>query len=226
MANCLDIEILLAEYAEGSLPAPEADRVSEHLTNCAACREELAQERRLRESLSALPGACCPTGVTERVLTRTQTYLSTTARHGQRPQRDERNFSRYWLLGSAGLVAAAILLVLFLPTQSTQNPGLVDRSDIPAGSATVPEEASVDAGVEIVTTTGADEVIVDRLGHSWSRAEIKTAREEAKWILAVTTQIMNRTGRSTLTDVFGRRLPQAVTGSIKSAASTYEGGQG
>ncbi len=183
-SRCADVELLLTEYAAGDLPVADVARVSGHLESCAACRDELAAEQRLRATLNALPQLSCPVEVSvpEQVVTgRTE--------RGRRAGRGE---GRHWLWGGAGLAAAVVLLIVLLPSTPPPPP---DR-------------------------------IVDSTGRTWSRTEIETARLEAKWSLALTAKILDRTGRRTVTDIFGRRLPRAVTGSLEKAASIYEGGQG
>jgi Putative zinc-finger len=57
-------EILLAEYADGTL-TPEAEtEVEAHLAGCARCREELALAREARDALGTLPEVPAPEGLT------------------------------------------------------------------------------------------------------------------------------------------------------------------
>src|SRR5215831_14373241 len=46
---------LLAEFAEGTLAAPQAERVSHHVSTCSDCEQELARWQELYQSLSRLP---------------------------------------------------------------------------------------------------------------------------------------------------------------------------
>ena len=39
MLTCLDIEVLLADYVDGTLPQSDRERVDAHLSTCAACAE-------------------------------------------------------------------------------------------------------------------------------------------------------------------------------------------
>lgn len=50
-----EAEELLPWLVNGSLDAAEAERVEEHLEECADCRAELASERRLAAAMAALP---------------------------------------------------------------------------------------------------------------------------------------------------------------------------
>jgi anti-sigma factor RsiW len=49
-----DIQALLADHLDGSLPAAEAGRVTAHLAECEVCRGELEEARRVRAALSGL----------------------------------------------------------------------------------------------------------------------------------------------------------------------------
>lgn len=64
---------LLPWYAAGSLQDAEAARVQEHLRNCAACREDLAWQRKLLETEAPLPAGLDP----ERALARLMPRLDT-----------------------------------------------------------------------------------------------------------------------------------------------------
>src|SRR5262249_2394338 len=46
---------LLAEFAEGTLAAPQAERVSHHVSSCSECEQELERWQELYQSLSRLP---------------------------------------------------------------------------------------------------------------------------------------------------------------------------
>ena len=51
--TCSELEALLPAYAEGSLPAAEADRVAAHLPGCPGCQRQLAELRALSADLDA-----------------------------------------------------------------------------------------------------------------------------------------------------------------------------
>jgi anti-sigma factor RsiW len=53
--SCRRVEVLLDAHVDGDLRADVAARVDAHLSSCDACRESLAQARRLRDTLRALP---------------------------------------------------------------------------------------------------------------------------------------------------------------------------
>jgi len=50
---CSELEALLPAYAEGSLPAAEADRVAAHLQGCPGCQQQLRELRALSADLDA-----------------------------------------------------------------------------------------------------------------------------------------------------------------------------
>lgn len=50
-----EAEELLPWLANGTLDAPEAERVAQHLEECADCRTQLAAERRLAAEIATLP---------------------------------------------------------------------------------------------------------------------------------------------------------------------------
>ncbi|MBU0742381.1 hypothetical protein KJ554_08555, partial [bacterium] len=60
----------------------------------------------------------------------------------------------------------------------------------------------------------------------WSEQEIRIARGEIRLSLALAARIIEKTERRTVDEVFGHRLPGAVTRSVKTLTSSLEGGQG
>jgi anti-sigma factor RsiW len=59
----------------------------------------------------------------------------------------------------------------------------------------------------------------------WTNEEIADARKDMLYTLALTAAVLDRTSKSAMADVFGDRIPQAVTGSFK-VKSTTRGGNG
>ncbi|MGH2678385.1 MAG: anti-sigma factor family protein, partial [Actinomycetota bacterium] len=57
-------EILLAEYADGTLTPQAEAEVEAHLAECATCREELALATEARAALGSLPEVPAPEGLT------------------------------------------------------------------------------------------------------------------------------------------------------------------
>lgn len=57
-----------AGLVDGALPHTDRDRAVAHLLDCAACRAEVDEQRRLKAALTALPGPDLPTGFAGRLL--------------------------------------------------------------------------------------------------------------------------------------------------------------
>jgi len=62
--------------------------------------------------------------------------------------------------------------------------------------------------------------------NTWTEQELASARSDILATLALTAEIINRTERKTVDEVFGRHLPGAVSSSIKTLTAYLEGGQG
>lgn len=95
----------LADYAAGSLDAARRADLERHLAGCAACRDELARERALRDVLSSMPRLRCPDRVSEAILAEVEG-----------PAAPRGRIFRFagWRRAAAGAVAAAAALVLLL----------------------------------------------------------------------------------------------------------------
>jgi anti-sigma factor RsiW len=87
-------EILLAEYADGTLTPQARAEVDAHLADCATCREDLALARNARAALGILPEVPAPEGLTLNV--RRRARRPATPRTGR------------WVAAAA---AAALLLI-------------------------------------------------------------------------------------------------------------------
>ena len=190
MIDCHDIELLLAEYAAGDLPAETYRQVGDHLAGCAQCRDELELETRLRGRLASLPSPGLSAGAIRR--------LQRIPQAAGRRQAGDPYHRRPWLPVAGLLAAAAVLLVILLPT--TAHRPVADR-----------------LAAETVSPTPSSELSPD---------QIAMVRREALWSVAKTVQIIDRSERSTLSEVFGRRLPQTITGSLRQALPNTQGGQG
>jgi hypothetical protein len=101
---------------------------------------------------------------------------------------------RLWLAGAGTLAAAALAGALFL------------RPTTPV----VPRAASGDA------QAAAEKTYTD--------AEITAARRDLIQTVTLTARILDRTGRSTLAEVFSERLPAAVAGSLRPLGDPTRGG--
>jgi len=68
--------------------------------------------------------------------------------------------------------------------------------------------------------------LADQGDRTWSDEEIRTARGELRYTLALAARIIEESEKSTISEVFGRQLPGVVTKSVKTVTSSLEGGQG
>ncbi len=82
----------------------------------------------------------------------------------------------------------------------------------------------------VFVVPSSERAIVDPVAETseqtWSEEEILTARGEVRFTLALAARIIEKTEKSTISEVFGQRLPGVVTKSVKTLASSLEGGQG
>jgi len=63
-------------------------------------------------------------------------------------------------------------------------------------------------------------------GGIYTPAEVAQARVDVRTSLILAARILERTERHTVVDVFGRQLPQAISGSLRTDSASPEGGQG
>ena len=104
MMNCEKVQIHIAQFAAGDLPAAVRDQVLVHLDTCQECQQELALEFELCQQMADLPLIPCPDHVTRDILEEIEND-------------DRRNSSgnqRFWWIGASGLVAAALAVSLGL----------------------------------------------------------------------------------------------------------------
>ena len=187
--DCTLYEIHLAAYAGGDLPEPEYGAVSSHLSWCDACRAELVREYELRDLLGELPVVACPDRVSERLFA-TLGLDRDVPNPAPRPRRAP-VFGRPPVgplangLMAAGLMAAVLLAALFLP-------GRLGRPDGPGPQASANVPATV-----------------------YSDAEIAQARHDLIASLTMAAEVLDRSREQTMNDVFGNRLPGAVSGSLR-----------
>lgn len=74
--GCLELEALLAEYAEGSLPVAEQRRVDEHLASCVACTQTMADMQVALAVAHQAAEAAPPPRLVARILEQTTGKLS------------------------------------------------------------------------------------------------------------------------------------------------------
>src|SRR5512138_3324574 len=70
MKKCQDIEHLLSLYAEGILTDAEKRAVEEHLTDCAACRKELAYLQKAGQLVDRLSPVEAPPWFEQKIMAR------------------------------------------------------------------------------------------------------------------------------------------------------------
>lgn len=106
--RCETIEMQLAEYVSDELSIGERAEVENHLAICNACREELAREVTLHETMEPMVEVPCPVSVSNIILTEV-------AAADRVPVT-----TSWWSRSSAtlGLIAAAALLAVVLPTRT------------------------------------------------------------------------------------------------------------
>jgi anti-sigma factor RsiW len=122
-------EILLAEYADGTL-TPEAEaEVEAHLAECAACREELALATEARAALGTLPEVPAPEGLTFAV------------RHRARRPGTPRLSRLVGAAAAAVLLASGVLVVIAVTGGNEARVAQRDR-----GSAQAPAPAAEGQG--------------------------------------------------------------------------------
>lgn len=198
MNACRDIELLLAEFLDGDLPPQASQRVTAHLADCRPCAAELDREQRLRGILGQLPPVPCPAQVTDRL----QTAIGRETGRlpaGGRPRPAAR---RYFQAGIAVSLAAALVVMIALRTPQVAPPRLAAEGDGPAAGGRTSSPPM------------------------WTSEELLAARSDLQWTLALTAGVIERTHKATVSDIFGRTLPAAITGSLRSAVETAEGGRG
>ncbi|MGD9549100.1 MAG: anti-sigma factor [Candidatus Krumholzibacteriia bacterium] len=55
---------------------------------------------------------------------------------------------------------------------------------------------------------------------------IRQARRDLAWTLDLAARVIDHNEKETVKDVFGRKIPAAITGSLRSAAEASQGGKG
>ena len=134
---CLEIELILADYADGCLNAAEHEGVTRHLDRCPACRAELGRELHLRGELGSLPVEKCPEQVTDRILAALDAesrQQPTQAEPGPAPRWNGR--LRTW--GAAAVaVAATVVFLVTGPLSRAPGPQELDTEHSPYSEAEI-----------------------------------------------------------------------------------------
>lgn len=110
---------LLAEFAEGTLAAPQAERVSRHVSSCSECEQDLARWQELYQSLSRLPrprvSAALHARILEAVAHEVPVPASVWVARAHRRRRWMAALSGAYAAGVA-LVAATLVGLAFVPS--------------------------------------------------------------------------------------------------------------
>ena len=198
MGSCRDIGLLLTEFLDGDLPPQASQWVTAHLADCRLCAAELDREQRLRGILGQLPPVPCPA----RVMDRLQAAIAREPGRvpvGARPRPAAR---RYFPAGIAVALAATLVVMILAYTPQVVPPRPTAAGERPAADG----------------RTFSPPI--------WTSEQLQAARSDLQWTLALTAGVIERTQKATVSDIFGRTLPAAITGSLRSAVETAEGGRG
>jgi hypothetical protein len=109
---------LLAEFAEGTLADPQAERVSHHVSSCSECEQELAHWQELYQSLSRLPRPQVPAALHARILEAVAHEVPVPASVWVARATRRRCWlaALSWAYASGvGMVAAALVALAFVP---------------------------------------------------------------------------------------------------------------
>lgn len=117
-------------------------------------------------------------------------------------RRPLRGVARRWLAPVAALAAVLALVLLagrFADTGPALSPAPRAAVGVESGSGSAP---------------------------AWSEQELQQAQDEVEYTLALTARLLRKGERSAVQNVFGDRLPRAITDSLRKSLSTNEGDQG
>lgn len=223
--SCSAVRNRLDPFLDGDLTRTEQDRLSAHLEDCPACREELHLARDLRRALrDGLPTLQCPPEVTARVLA---VAREESARAEGPPAATHEALGetlgetlgqrlRAWLAGGAGpghlrpattLAAVAALLLLLVAVPLALRNAL--SPDGPPGQ-TAPEVAA-----------GNDP--------EYTAEEIAQAEHQARLVLAAVAQVGRGAGHAVRDEVFeeaiaqpARRVMESLQGGGSGAGGVHE----
>ena len=101
--NCDTIKELLWAYLENETTAEETAEIETHLEGCAACREELAQQKELKNALASLPDEELPEGYHTELMQKLQAENKVVPFHVKKKTRGWKQLS---------MIAAAVLVVV------------------------------------------------------------------------------------------------------------------
>ncbi|MFH1724421.1 MAG: zf-HC2 domain-containing protein [Elusimicrobiota bacterium] len=130
---------LLSAYFDDALDAGERVRVDKHLPQCAACRRELDELKRVSKSVSALPREDLPAGFLQRLHNKRRE----TEREASRPTAWLPAPARLAAFAAAGLLAA---LIFFREVKYRLAPMMLpEAAQASKGLDAAPDEAEIEA---------------------------------------------------------------------------------
>lgn len=153
-SQCDDFIPALVRAAEGALPEAERAALDAHLLTCTACAEALADQRAMRQALSALAAAPATSTVGARVMA----TLRAEAEAAGPSWSDALDFRRWtWRLVP---VAAALALVVASVARTSADATVESTSpERPASSALITGEVSGDELLLLLLNGTADATI-------------------------------------------------------------------
>lgn len=206
--TCANCGPELTGWAAGELPADVREAVAAHLADCPACRLDLDRELALRATLAGLPTAPCPEAVSRRLLA-----MVATERLAVRRRR-------------LGLTAAGVLIAATLAAVLLLRPGARPDGAVPVatGSAATPTHPTVNAGAPAPAPFDAAAHAARMAAAGYTPAQVAAARRDLIRSVALAAHVLDRTGRTAISDVFSEQIPAAVAGSLRPLDDPTRGG--
>jgi len=90
--KCADLEILLCDYVDGTLTAPERATVQAHLDTCASCRELVADATAATEFMQRVPAVEAPPALVNKIL-----FEARDGNHAPAKKKGTRGWFRAWV---------------------------------------------------------------------------------------------------------------------------------
>ena len=161
---------LLADFAEGTLPGPQAERVSRHLSSCASCESELDRWQVLYQSLGRMRRPAVPAELRARILAAVAGEVPVPAA----VWRARAVARRRWMAALSWAYAAGVALVAV----------------VGVGLAFVPSvREAVGAALARLSTAGLRTglSVVDLLTffHQGSRSALRTLEDRFEWVRVI-----------------------------------------
>ncbi len=134
--RCPEVRQKLDLYACEELAPSAREKIEAHLSDCTACRQELARLRRLENLLAAAPLPPVPEGFAEQVVARARCEASPARGQVPSPRRLHERLRRRvrTIAGTAAALAAGLLLGCFLGLDTWQSDARSAAADPLSGS--------------------------------------------------------------------------------------------